>query len=261
MPSRPPWMLAACLLAACTAHTTPPEKDMGLDPATAAYQQHGYNDRPVEVRLGPHRFRVPANYFRDQIGPDFQGNFSLLVQWPDLEPLPPGKRSGQDMDTFDRQITIAPRYVDRVPIDTRLERMTAPIADPGSLEHEDPRKRLDLMKALPERDGLVPYVVDTARLADYGRKYEAQLGVSISPGPETYQDWFVQRDAGGRIRTLVRCDHEPAPDDDRRAGCTHDFTIPELRLAVSMDYGREFLSGWQRIEERARMLLARYKVQ
>lgn len=75
---------------------------MGLDPATAAYQQYGYNERPVEAQLGPHHLRIPANYFRDQIGPDFQGNFSLLVQWPDLEPLPPGKRSGQDMDTFDQ---------------------------------------------------------------------------------------------------------------------------------------------------------------
>ncbi len=57
---------------------------MGLDPATAAYQTYGYNDRPVEARRGAHRYLIPANYVRDQIGPDFQGNFSLLVQWPDL---------------------------------------------------------------------------------------------------------------------------------------------------------------------------------
>lgn len=125
---------------------------MGLDPATAAYQQYGYNERLVEAQLGPHRLRIPANYFRDQIGPDFQGNFSLLVQWPDLEPLPPGQRSGQDMDTFDRQITIAPDYVDRVPIEIPLERMTAPIAESGSPGLDDPRERLDLMLPQPERD-------------------------------------------------------------------------------------------------------------
>ncbi len=59
-------------------------QDHGLDPATAAYQAYGYNDRPVEARRGAHRYLIPANYVRDQIGPDFQGNFSLLVQWPDL---------------------------------------------------------------------------------------------------------------------------------------------------------------------------------
>src|SRR3546814_2825438 len=78
-------LLLGCLLAACTTRTDAQEKDMGLDPATAAYQKYGYNDRPVEAHLGPHRYLIPANYFRNQIGPDFQGNFTLLVQWPDLQ--------------------------------------------------------------------------------------------------------------------------------------------------------------------------------
>lgn len=233
---------------------------MELDPATAAYQKYGYNDRLVEARLGPHRFRIPANYFRDQIGPDFQGNFSLLVQWPDLQPLPPGKRSGQDMETFDRQITIAPRYVDRVPIETRLERMTVPIAEPGALEYGDPRERLDLMQALPERDGFVPYVVDMDRLEEYAHRYREAIGVSTNTAPETYKDWFVRRDSGGELLTLIRCDHEPGAGSDERPQCTHDLTIPELRIAVSIGYPREFLAGWRKIEERARTLLAQYRV-
>lgn len=233
---------------------------MELDPATAAYQKHGYNDHPVEARLGPHRFRIPANYFRDQIGPDFQGNFSLLVQWPDLEPLPPGKRSGQDMETFDRQITISPDYVDRVPIETLLERMTLPIAPPNSPSQEDPSRRLDLMLPQAERDGLTPYVVDTKRLAEYDAAESARLGVPVRRTPDSYQDWFVRHDAGGHLVTLIRCDREPAPGDHRKAGCVHDFTIPELRIAISIDYGREYLSGWQRIEDRARALIAKYRI-
>lgn len=233
---------------------------MDLDPATAAYQKYGYNDRPVEARLGPHRFRIPANYFRDQIGPDFQGNFSLLVQWPDLQPLPPGKRSGQDMDTFDRQITIAPRYVDRVPIETLLERMTVPIAPPDSPSLEDPSRRLDLMLPQPERDGLTPYVVDTARLSAYDQAEAARLGVPVRRTLDSYQDWFVGRDAEGKLRTLIHCDQEPPPGDHRRPGCTHDFVIPELKIAVSIDYGREYLSGWQRIEDRASALITEYRV-
>lgn len=233
---------------------------MELDPATAAYQKYGYNDRPVEARLGPHRLRIPANYFRDQIGPDFQGNFSLLVQWPDLEPLPPGQRSGQDMATFDRQITIAPRYVDRVPIETLLERMTVPMAPPGSPTLEDPSRRLALMLPQAERYGLTPYVVDTKRLAEYDAAEAARLGVPVHRTPDSYQDWFVRRDGNDRLLTLIRCDREPPPGDHRKAGCTHDFILPELRIAVSIDYGREYLSGWHRIEERARALIARYRI-
>lgn len=232
---------------------------MELDPATAAYQKYGYNDRPVEARLGPHRFRIPANYFRDQIGPDFQGNWSLLVQWPDLQPLPPGMRSGQNMETFDRQITITPSYVDRVPIETLLERTTRPMAEPDWIEAQDPRRRLDLMKAQPEHDGLVPYVVDTEKLEDYARRYHDAIGVSTKTGPETYKDWFVRRDGEGRLLTVIRCDHEPEPDSRERPQCTHDFTIPEAKIAISIDYPREYLTGWRRIEERARALLVQYR--
>src|SRR3546814_10107684 len=47
-------LLLGCLLAACTTRTDAQEKDMGLDPATAAYQKYGYNDRPVEARSEEH---------------------------------------------------------------------------------------------------------------------------------------------------------------------------------------------------------------
>ena len=253
-------MLGACLMASCNSNAQQ-ESSMELDPATAAYQKHGYNTLPVEARLGPHRFLIPANYFRDQIGPDFQGNFSLLVQWPDLEPLPPGKRSGQDMDTFHRQITISPGYVDRVPIDTLLERMAAPTAEPGSIEANDPRERLDLMLVQPERDGLTPYVVDVSALEAFRDAEAAQLGMRRTPiRRDSLQDWFVRRDEAGKLVTLIRCSLEPEPGDDRRPGCVHDFVIPELKVAVSMDYGREYLSGWRRIEDRARGLILQSRV-
>jgi len=219
-----------------------------------------YTDAPVEARLGPHVFRFPANYYRDQMGPNFDGSFSLLVQWPDLEPLPPGERSGQDMATFDRQITIAPAYVDRVPIETLLDRMTVPMAEPDWIEAQDPRQRLDLMLAQPERDGLTPYVIDTRRLEEYALQYRDALGVSTNTDARTYKDWFVWRDADGKLLTLIRCDLAPEAGAVERPQCTHDFTVSELRIAVSIDYPREFLPGWQKIEARARGLLAEYRV-
>ena len=232
---------------------------MDLDPATASYQKHGYSQLPVEASLGPHRFMVPANYFRDQIGPDFQGGWSLMVQWPDLQPLPPGKRSGQDMATFDRQITISPDYVDRVPIETLLEAYANLDEREEPADRQDPSDRLHMMVEQPERDGLTPYIVDLAALEAYRNEKSLRLGMRRTPiRRDALQDWFVQRDQAGKLQTLIKCKLEPEPGDDRRPGCTHDFVIPELKVAVSMQYGREYLSGWKRIEDRARSLIAQY---
>lgn len=234
---------------------------MDLDPATAAYKKYGYNARPVEARLGPYRFAIPANYFRDQIGPDFQGNFSLLVQWPDLEPLPPGKRSGQDMETFDRQITIAPDYVDRVPIETLLEKYTVPVAPENSPSLQDPSESLDRMLPQPARHGLTPYIVDKQALDAYTASEATRLGLRLRPRErESYRDWFVRRDGSGALVTLIKCNHEPEPGEIRRPVCNHEITIPELRISVSIDYAREYLPEWKRIEDEARALIARYRV-
>ena len=231
-----------------------------LDPATAAYQEHGYNDLPVEAKLGPHTFRIPANYFRDQIGPDFQGRWSLMVQWPDLEPLPPGERSGQDMETFGRQVTISPRHVDSVPIETRLEVSTKPsYVEPGEIEYKDPRKRLDLMLPQPQQYGLTPYVVDTRLLSDYSRAYQERVGVPLRTTARTYKDWFVRRSDAGQLQTLIRCDHLPSPAEHASPVCDHDFVIPGLDVAVSINYRRDYLSGWERIEGRARGLIEQYR--
>ncbi len=253
-------MLGACLMASCSSNAQQ-ESSMDLDPATAAYQKHGYNTLPVEARLGPHRFMIPAHYFRDQIGPDFQGNFSLLVQWPDLEPLPPGKRSGQDMDTFHRQITISLDYVDRVPIETLLEAYTVPIAPENSPSLQHPAERLDRMQQQPERDGLTPYVVDMPALEAFRDAEALRLGMRRTPTRrDSLQDWFVRRDERGKLVTLIKCDLEPEPGDDRHPGCVHNFVLPELKIAVSIDYGREYLSGWKRIEDRARGLILQSRV-
>src|SRR3546814_7090066 len=42
-------LLLGCLLAACTTRTDAQEKDMGLDPATAAYQNYGYQHGRAHV--------------------------------------------------------------------------------------------------------------------------------------------------------------------------------------------------------------------
>lgn len=248
--------LCLCVMASCAAGDPAKDSTMALDPATAAYQRHGYNALPVEARLGPHVFRIPAHYFRDQIGPDFQGNFSLMVQWPDLEPLPPGKRSGQDMETFGRQVTISPDYVDRVPIETLLEVASKPLGKPGRIEYDDPRERLDLMLRQPEWHGLTPYVVDEPLLEAYRDRYSAHYGTRRTPTRrESYDDWFTRREADGRLRSLIYCDHEPRPGEISSPVCNHRFVIVDLKIAVDISYRRAYLADWEKIENRARALL------
>lgn len=263
--------LLGCLLAACSAQTSSQESTMGLDPATAAYQKYGYNDRPVEARLGPHRYLIPANYFRNQIGPDFQGNFSLLVQWPDLQPLPPGERSKQDMETFAKRITIMPHHVDRVPIETRLEKSITPLASESSLSYQDPSEHLALRDEQPQLFGLTPYWVNGEKYAAYLKLWEKEYGHPSKAELRNKEDWYLARDSDGQLTTTIKCDShlQPdgyvlrgerlIPDGNRTAGCDHMIVIKEDMLRISIGYRRVFLKDWRRIEQRARELLSQYR--
>ena len=263
-------LLLGCLLAACTTRTDAQEKDMGLDPATAAYQKYGYNDRPVEARLGPHRYLIPANYFRDQIGPDFQGNFSLLVQWPDLQPLPPGERSKQDMETFAKQITISPDYVDRVPMESLLEKSIQPHVSETSPSYQDPRERLDLRDEQAPAFGLTPYWINREKLEAYAEQRTALDGYSYPINPSLDEDWYLGRDAADRLTTVIKCGAHTKPDGlvmkgekviregNRSTSCTHYFLMPDKKISFSLFYARVFLKDWKRIEDHARALLTRY---
>jgi hypothetical protein len=269
--ARFPYLLLGCLLAASAACTDSKENNMGLDPATAAYQKYGYNDRPVEAHLGPHRYLIPANYFRDQIGPDFQGNFSLLVQWPDLQPLPPGERSHQDMDTFARQITISPYYVDRVPIETRLDASLKPIAPADSPDYQDPINLLELRDRQPEIYGLTPYWVDPEGFSAYLDKMEQENGYRSHAKLEEQPDWYIARNAAGEVATVIKCGshlqkdgfiiqgEQVVRDGHRSTECSHEIVIVEDKILLSIDYARVFLKDWKKIEQRARDLFSQYR--
>lgn len=241
---------------------------MELDPATAAYKKYGYNERPVEAHLGPHRYLIPANYFRDQIGPDFQGNFSLLVQWPDLQPLPPGERSQQDMETFAKQITISPYYVDRVPIETRLD---ASLHTPWASD-QDPTAVLALRDEMPEVFGLTPYRVNRNRFMTYQEQEAEKFGYPSTAELEDTQDWYIARDAGGTLTTVIKCDSQLRPDGfiiqgerviregHHSTGCDHEIVIVEDKILLSIAYPRVFLKDWKKIEQLSRELFSQSRI-
>jgi len=264
--------LLACLAFAASAAVPPEVSATSSKPPPVKYRWEGYNDKPVEARLGPHRFMIPANYFYDQMGPDFQGNFTLLVQWPNLQPLPPGKRSRQDMETRYKRVAISPRYVDRVPMEGRLEKAIRPYAFENTLAYLNPSERLDLMDEQLQQFGLTPYYVNRDKFLVYSKLREREDGHPYRARLEDQEDWYLVRDAQGRLTTIIKCASHLQPDgftlqgnrllrdeSSRTAGCSHDFLIPEDRIAFSVSYRRVFLKDWKRIEDRARELLTQYR--
>lgn len=222
-----------------------------------------------EARLGPHAYRIPAHCFRDQSGPDVDGSACLLLQWPALEPLPPGVRRTRDLETFDRQVLVAPFHRGRA-IDGWLERSVRP---PATDDLADPRAHLDLRLERPPVFGLVPWEVDRRRMAGYDHARSLRDGHPHRSRPETFATWYLARDASGALATVVKCDAHEIPDGLAVDGacvrtegawqvarCAHEFVVAADGIGVTMAYARAFLHDWKRIEGRVRALLARWRL-
>lgn len=265
-------VVVALLLGACASNAGPGPAAVGPEaatpPATPVHSRtvggYTYTDAPVEARLGPNRYRIPANYFYTQMGPDFQDNFSLVVLWPDLQPLPPGVDFADARDTSIRAINISPYYIDRVPIGTLLEKGIRPR---NKNDKDDPLDNLHLRVRGEPLYGLTPYYADHA-------KVEAYFLRNGYPTDREHlhrwmKDWYLARDANGGLSAVIKCDTRELPDgvlvqegrafEDPNArgntSCTHEFILAEQNVSVSVTYMRAFLPDWKRIEAHARLLL------
>lgn len=224
----------------------------------------GYNDKPVDTCLGPNRYRIPANHFYDQMGPDFQGGVVLLMQWPDLQAPPPGKRS--EAERAHTLIRSSLEYVNRVSIGPLLEKF---IDYPSDYRYE----KLDQRDRQPPRFGLIPYYVNEQKFRAHKKERERIDGYeSIDYRLENQEDWYLDRDAEGRLTTLIKCGSHLKPDgyairEDHvewvgpwGTSCTHRFVIPEHMLSISIDYSRVLLKDWKRFEAELRRRLKQYRV-
>lgn len=126
---------------------------------------HTYSDAPVDVKLGPNTFRIPANYLDSQIAPWPGEGVTLVIEWPDMTPTPPGARANPRTNDFRKEISVSIDYVDRVPIDTLLARRSSneAITEADSVERKDPRSRLDLRVSKDKTLGLIPYAIDEVK--------------------------------------------------------------------------------------------------
>lgn len=237
---------------------------------------HTYSDAPVDVKLGPNTFRIPANYLDSQIAPWPGEGVTLVIEWPDMTPTPPGARANPRTNDFRKEIHASIDYVDRVPIEALLARYSSneALTEPDSVERGDPVDRLDLRLAQPDTLGLTPYAIDEEKMAVYVKAYEARHGKPPTRNPAFEDDWYVAREPGGALTTFIKCDSVKFRKDGIRlegdqiideegpvvASCTHYFVDLKNKLSITLNYHRAFLKDWQRMEKAIQDVLARTKV-
>jgi hypothetical protein len=273
----------AVALSASACARTPPTEHKGtsnMSEATEAGRTlngHTYTDAPVDVKLGPNTFRIPANYLDSQIAPWPGEGVSLVIEWPDMTPTPPGARANPRTNDFRKEIRILVDHIDRVPIETLLQRQVSndAITVEGSLERNDPSSRLDLRVAQNEQLGLTPYAINDALMTGYARAYEAKYGHPHPRNPAYEDDWYIARDPAGQLSTFIKCDsrkHRPDgfeikgkelvnTDSRTVASCTHYIVDTENSLSISLHYNRVFLKDWKAMEVAVRDVLNRSKVE
>ncbi len=274
-------VLAVALSASACARTPPTDQTAASNKPEATetartVNGYTYTTAPVDVKLGPNTFRIPANYLDSQIAPWPGDGVSLVIEWPDMKPTAPGARANPRTNDFRKEIRVLIDYVDRVPIASLLDRQTSneAITEEGSVERNDPSDRLDLRVPQPERFGLVPYAIDEVRMAEYARAYEARYGRPHPRNPAFEDDWYIGRDQSGQLSTFIKCDNRKHREDglviegnevvntDSRtvASCTHYMVDNDISLSISLHYHRVYLGDWKAMEMAVRGVLNRSKV-
>ena len=270
-----------CLgLAGCAPLSSTAREEAGMQPEGIArvVTDDGYTftDAPVEARIGRHRYRIPANYYYDQMGPTFQGDVSLRMLWPDMTPMPPGTARRRTRSEIGRSVVFDIYYVDRVDIRERMRRAYSnSVMSADSLEYRNPEDRLDLRVPQPESMGLVRYDLDPGLAAQYEQEYRKRYGRPYAPVVGVRKDWYVARDDTGEVTTFIQCDPREEPEDHvvtgrdpvlsenlngRIAKCSHMMILPQENLRVSIDYARDLLRDWKKFEGSLEELLEKTRV-
>src|SRR3546814_16883624 len=103
------------------------------------------------------------------------------------------------METFAKQITLSPDYVDRVPMEGLLEKSIRHYGPEGTPEHHHPSERLELRDEGPKEFGLLPYRVNSDKFAAYLEEWEQEYGYQSHARLADQKEWYIDRDAAGRL--------------------------------------------------------------
>lgn len=237
----------------------------------AAMQASHAPDAAPIARIGPHRYRFPANAYADQRGPYPDGSVALIFLWPSLEPAAPGRLPTRGEPDYDARVRIGVVATGADGAEAALARLVSP--DPSEpAQRDDPARNLDLRLRGEAVHGLTPYGVDREAAVDYLRR---QSGTDAPDAFEdlTFGDWYLAL-SGDRLTTVVVCDDRRLGDGlqvtdgrlrrmadaDGIATCAHHFAIADGELLVSVDYPRAVLHDWRRVEDAVRGFFDRHRI-
>ena len=269
-----------CLLSACAANIPPPatnasamtamQEPLVMGPTVDGYT---YTNEPKLTRLGPHRFMIPANYFSDQMGPDFQGGVLLELVWPQLGPAPPGRTREMSRNEQNRLIQANVDYIEKLPLQETMDSMQSGFVDDPVMS-KDPVDNMSQRTRGEDVLGLQRWYVSEADKARYLKLTEGQRDLYAWPSDPWYiQDWFVRRDIHGHVLTFIKCDPPSKPDgliihgdtlvDDGNphvALCSHTFSAPKFGIKIRASYPRVLMRDWERVESNLHVIFERYHV-
>ena len=249
-------LICCLLLAAC--QQPPAREPASAAPPGTAIQQ-----------LGPYRFAIPVDYFHNQHGPSPDAVGSLVMLLPELGPRPPNALHRPSYSPY-MKVQYSFYYVDKVPIDAVLERATSRWYQTGdAYEDNDPREQLALRPAALQLHGLTRHDVDPALFEQHKQRAIAKFGKWHGrPEDGMGDDWYIARDAQGRLRSFIKCDPLQQPDGlvwegdkyrsagiGRIAGCEHHFIDRKRSYHIHSSYARVHLPQWQEIEAAFHQLL------
>ena len=270
--------LSACVFENPRARVAPPSAT-----ETGAPAMHTQSDEPAALqalhapdttpiaRIGPHRYRFPANAYADQRGPYPDGTVALILLWPSLEPAAPGRLPARGEPDHDARVRIGVVATGADGADAALARLVSP--DPSEpAQRDDPARNLDLRLRGEAVHGLTPYAVDREAAIDFLRRRSDAAAPDAFEDPG-FGDWYLVR-SGERLTTVIVCDDRRLGDGlqvvdgrlrriadaDGIATCAHHFAIADGELLVSVDYPRAVLHDWRRVEDAVRGLFDRHRI-
>ena len=269
----------AALLATLAAAAAPPVLSTPIGGWFSQETRKAEQPIPTKVvSLGPHRFRLPLNLFNGQDGYNLDGtDLWLALSGPDLEAIPMGVNFHDDMTMFISTIHIHVGHVDRLD-DAQYARLLQSDIEPLTADtvlRENPASNLHMRIKGEAMFGLTPYYLDFERLKSYYVKAYGPDTPAIRDMEHHNDDWLLNTDSSGVLRSIVKCTSFNAPDgarleegrivdapvNRRRSTCNHMFLLPEFKATVEVNYLRILLPEWKRIEERITTILRNAKVE
>jgi hypothetical protein len=262
-------------LAACAKQEEPAKtqtNEQGCTRIRSIGSQDPYAD-PAPLKqacLGPYLLEIPQNYFHNQIGTEHDGSYALALEYPSLQPFKPGERMNLSVDVSVRTVTVDYQYVDRIDVREAMRRRYIPM----DYKKNDPQENIEDRISGEKVHDLSPYYVNMETIRSHYRNKGFREDARVMSS-DRYSDWYLSKDDSGEVKTVIKCTSREVTSSgveyrdgkmvkSREYGiakCDHTFMVVDLDTLVLVNYPREGLEHWKAIEDRARNLLTKFRVE